>query len=102
MPYHLVKFTGGQGMFKEAAESEDPFTKTAAHFLKVLCLRTTITERVGIGRAFTLKDAADACDGDAYAAAMTLGQMIKVGLVDFDTRPCPTGEVKLSPARRRS
>jgi hypothetical protein len=82
----LVKFRGGHDLISSLNEwPDDPFAATAVHFLNVLCLRTTIIEHVGVGGFFTLAQAADACGGDDYAALMTLGQMIKVGLVDFDT-----------------
>lgn len=86
LPYHMVKFCGAQHLFRSLDERpDDPFAATVVHFLNVLDLRTAIVEHIGIGRVFTLAEATDACNGDEYAASMTLGQMIKVGLVDFDT-----------------
>ena len=84
LPYHLVKFRGKRRLAHLKTEARDPFARAVVHFLTVLCLRSNIVERLGVNRIFTLEHAKDACDGDAYAASMTLGQMIKVGLVEFD------------------
>ena len=84
LPYHLVKFVGGEHL-DESDVSSDPFGATVVHFFKVLRLRTTMTNEIGIGSSFDMSQATEACGGDAYAASMTLGQMIKIGLVDFDS-----------------
>ena len=83
-PYHLMKFTGIEWLEGAAADAHEPFTRAVVHFLAGLCLRSRVVERVGIGDSFSLAHAADACGGDAYAARMTIGQMIKVGLVNFE------------------
>jgi len=48
-------------------------------------MRTEVLDQVGLEEPFTLQQATDALGGDRYAATMTLGQMIKVGLVQCDT-----------------
>jgi hypothetical protein len=85
LPYHMVKFTGDRKLRNMANIARDPFTKTAIHFLLSLCLRNMIVACLGIGKSFTLQQAADACTDDIYCAKVVLGQMIKVGLVDFDS-----------------
>jgi hypothetical protein len=84
LPYHLMKFVGIDWIEAAATGTHDPFTRAVAHFLASLCLRSRVIDRVGIGRDFSLTHGADACGGDTYAARMTIGQMIKVGLVDFE------------------
>ena len=84
LPYHLVKFVGGEHLEKSDL-SDDPFGATVVHFLTVLRLRTTMSNQIGIGSTFDISRATEACGGDAYAASMTLGQMIKIGVVDFDS-----------------
>lgn len=84
LPYHLVRFTSASRLQSIAEEARDPFAKTTVHFLTSLCLRSQIVENMGIGRPFTLAQATEACGGESYAASMTLGQMIKVGLVEFN------------------
>lgn len=85
LPYHLVKFTGLEGCLGMVDGAREPFARTALHFLVSLCLRSKIVQDLGIRGVFTFREATEVCEGDRYAAVMTLGQMIKVGLVEFDT-----------------
>jgi hypothetical protein len=85
LPYHLVRFTGGERLSDTAVHDPNPFVRASAHFLATLSLRSRIAAEFGTQRAFTLAVAAGVCGDDRYAALMTLGQMIKTGLVVFDT-----------------
>ena len=47
-------------------------------------MRSHIVETMGLTMNFTLQQVIDLCELTEHDALMTLGQMIKIGLVDFE------------------
>lgn len=94
LPFHLLRVDCDNFWKIDPSILDSPFSRTAMHLFLSLDLRTGIISEMGCDKAFTIEQAASACNIDAYSIQMTLGQMIKVGLVEFDKN---SGEPWYSP-----
>lgn len=83
-PYHLLEVRCRSLENTDMAQVSDPFTRIVVHFVLSLQLRTSIVRAIGVSKPFRQAQAAELCDADLYGVKMALGQLIKVGLVDFD------------------
>lgn len=84
LPFHLLRVNCDNFWELEPSILDSPFNRIAMHLFLSLNLRTRIISEMGCDNSFTIKQAATACNIDAYSIQMALGQMIKVGLVEFD------------------
>jgi hypothetical protein len=84
LPMHLMRVKCTGLWERDADFLTEPFDRIALHYLLSLDLRSRIIESMGCDRPFTSRRAASACGVEPYAIKMALGQMIKVGLVEFD------------------
>jgi len=84
LPFHLLRIKCGRFWYLESSILSDPFNRIAMHLFLSLDLRTRIVSEMGLGKTFTIGQAAKTCGVDNYSAQMAIGQLIKVGLVEFD------------------
>ena len=84
LPFHLIRVDCDNFWKIDPSILDTPFNRTAMHLLLSLDLRTKIMSKIGCENSFTVEQAAAICNIDEYSIKMTLGQMIKVGLVDFN------------------
>lgn len=84
LPFHLLRVDCDNFWELEPPILDSPFNRIAMHLFLSLNLRTRIISEMGCDNLFTIEQAATACNIDTYSIQMALGQMIKVGLVEFD------------------
>jgi len=84
LPFHLLRVECDSFWKLDPSILDSPFNRMAMHLFLSLNLRTRIISEMGCDNFFTMEHAAEACNIDNYSVQMALGQMIKVGLVEFD------------------
>lgn len=84
LPFHLLRVECDNFWKLDSSILDSPFNKMAMHLFLSLNLRTRIISEMGCDNSFTIEQVAEACNIDNYSIQMALGQMIKVGLVEFD------------------
>lgn len=84
LPFHLLRVECDNFWKLDPSILDSPFNRMAMHLFLSLNLRTRIISKMGCDNPFTIEQAAEACNIDNYSVQMALGQMIKVGLVEFD------------------
>lgn len=84
LPFHLIRVECDNFWKLDPSILNSPFNRMAMHLFLSLNLRTRIISEMGCDNSFTIEQAAEACNIDNYSVQMALGQMIKVGLVEFD------------------
>src|ERR1043166_2522488 len=84
LPLHCIEVNCGDLGRLDLNVLKDPFERLAMHWVLSLDLRRKIVTGMGTRRPFTAEQVAKTIGEELYSVRVTLGQMIKVGLVDFD------------------
>lgn len=84
IPFHMISVKCER--FEKMHEKilADPFEKSVIHLCLCLSYRNRIAEQMRIGNMFRFEDVAKKCNISIYSSKMVVGQMIKVGLIEFD------------------